>query len=153
MSAGALQMYATGLLFYSLSSVFTRVFHSQKNTKTPVKIAFISFLVNLLFILLLIKNLEHSGIALASSIAAFVNSIMLYFSLGDYRFNLRNNAKAVAKILGANYFLLAAVVAMKMFNIPVLINVFVSALIYFMILWLFKFNYRELFAGRIKYED
>jgi putative peptidoglycan lipid II flippase len=152
MSAGALRMYAAGLLFYSLSSVFTRVFHSQKNTKTPVKIAIVSFLVNFLFILLFVKNLGHYGIALASSVAAFVNAGMLYFSLVDYRFSLRNNAKTIAKILGANYFLLAAMVAMKTFNAPVLINVFVSALVYFMILWLFKFNYRGLFSGKTKHE-
>jgi putative peptidoglycan lipid II flippase len=79
---------AEALLFYSLAiwavggvRVVTVTFYSLQDTKTPVKIAVIGFVVNLLLSLILMGPLKHSGIALAFSIATSLNSILLFYFL------------------------------------------------------------------------
>lgn len=111
-TASALQMYSVGLLFYSFLNVFSRVFHSEKDMKTPVKGAFIGLVVNIAFNLILIKPMGHDGIALASGIAAAVNCVYLYSRLRDYRYDLSRHTGLLIKIviacvlMGAGSFLL-----------------------------------------------
>ncbi|MDR2884811.1 MAG: murein biosynthesis integral membrane protein MurJ, partial [Deferribacteraceae bacterium] len=120
-TAIALQMYSIGLLFYSLASVFTRVFHSEKNTKTPVKIATITFVVNLIFNLILMKPMGHAGIALASTIASVVNTAILYINLKGYKFSFKSNIWLLFKIMLAIYTMSAIMIAGKIMNLHVLI--------------------------------
>jgi putative peptidoglycan lipid II flippase len=78
---------AQALLFYSLGiwsivgvRVTTASFYSMQDTKTPVKIAVVALVANILFSLLLMKPLKHSGLALANSFASMVNfSLLLIF--------------------------------------------------------------------------
>jgi putative peptidoglycan lipid II flippase len=142
-SAIALQMYGVGLVFYSFAGIFTRVFHSDKNTATPVKIAGIAFAVNLVFNIILIKPLGHAGIALASSIAAVVNSALLYFFIKDYRFSIIKHAGKIIKIMVSSYLLIGALVILKMNEVHVLINVAVCCAVYFGALVLLKFGIKD----------
>ncbi|MGR8950400.1 MAG: lipid II flippase MurJ, partial [Gammaproteobacteria bacterium] len=50
-------------------------------TKTPVKVGIVAMIVNLTLNLLLMGPLGHTGLALATSIAAFVNAGLLYLGL------------------------------------------------------------------------
>ncbi|MDR2401673.1 MAG: murein biosynthesis integral membrane protein MurJ [Deferribacteraceae bacterium] len=142
-SAAALQMYGVGLIFYSLAGIFTRVFHSDKDTATPVKVAGISFAVNLVLNLLLMKPLGHAGIALASSVAAMVNAVLLYVFIKDYRFSITKHASKIIKIMISSYLLLGALAVLKMNGVHTLINVAVSAAVYFGALVLLKFGIKE----------
>ena len=55
-------------------------FYALKDTKTPVMVALIAFIVNLGFSLLLMGPLKHGGLALASSISALGNmALLIYF--------------------------------------------------------------------------
>ena len=79
---------AQALLFYSLgiwcivgSRVITVSFYSMQDTKTPVKIAVIALATNVIFSIILMNPLKHSGLALSNSIAAGLNFILLFFFL------------------------------------------------------------------------
>ncbi len=144
-TASALQVYAAGLIFYSLASVFTRVYHSEKNTKTPVKMAAAAFLVNLLLSVLLMKPMGHVGIALASSVAAMVNTFMLYGGIRGYRFNFRAQAPLLFKILVATYIMAGVMIIGKIAHLPVLITIAGCITAYFGMLHLMKVNIRGIF--------
>ncbi|MFZ3208098.1 MAG: murein biosynthesis integral membrane protein MurJ [Geobacteraceae bacterium] len=80
-SGGALFYYATGLSLVAMVRVLAPAFYALKDTKTPVIAAFVAFLLNLLFSLLLMGPLLHCGLALASSLSALCNMAMLLYFL------------------------------------------------------------------------
>ena len=79
---------ADALLFYSIGiwsivgvRVTTATFYALQDTKTPVRIAVIGVVSNLLLSLLLMGTLKHSGLALANSLASIMNFLLLSFFL------------------------------------------------------------------------
>lgn len=72
-----LQVFALGLPFYSLATLATRVFHAQRDTKTPVKVAAISFVLNLTGSLLLMKPYGVLGLAWANLISIVIQCLIL----------------------------------------------------------------------------
>jgi putative peptidoglycan lipid II flippase len=73
MTAAALRAYVLGLPFLSGASLAARAFYSLKDTGTPAKVAAASLGIGLLAALLLLRPMGHAGLALASSLASFVN--------------------------------------------------------------------------------
>ncbi|ONG52959.1 murein biosynthesis integral membrane protein MurJ [Pseudoroseomonas deserti] len=80
-TAEALQAYALGLPAFVLIKAFAPGFFARADTATPVKIGILVVLVNLSLSLTLIQFLAHVGIALATSLAAWVNAGLLAFIL------------------------------------------------------------------------
>lgn len=81
MTADALLFYAMGLWAFSGIKVLVSAFYSLKDTATPVKIAFVAFIVNVCASLLLMGPMAHRGLALAISIASSVNIVILFLVL------------------------------------------------------------------------
>lgn len=81
MTARSLVAYALGLLGFVLIKVLASGFYSRQDTRTPVKIAVIAMITNMLLNLAFILPLQHAGLALATSLAALVNAGLLYRSL------------------------------------------------------------------------
>lgn len=80
-SAQALATFALGLPAYVLIKVLVPGFYARSDTKTPVRIALVAMLVNLGLNLILIWHLAHVGLALSTAISAWVNAILLYWTL------------------------------------------------------------------------
>ena len=76
-SAEALLFYSLGLSFVAMTRVLAPAFYALKDTKTPVITAFIVFVLNLCLSLALMGPLKHGGLALASTISACGNMLML----------------------------------------------------------------------------
>ncbi|MEW6584120.1 MAG: murein biosynthesis integral membrane protein MurJ [Nitrospirota bacterium] len=79
---------AEALLFYSVGiwsivgvRVVTASFYSMQDTKTPVKIAALSLAANVLFSIVFMNPLKHGGLALANSLASWVNFALLFLFL------------------------------------------------------------------------
>lgn len=72
-TAKALMAFALGLPFIAGVRVLTNAFFAVKDSKTPVRIANLSVLVNVVCAGLLLFPLGHNGLALAISIAAVFN--------------------------------------------------------------------------------
>ena len=77
-TASAFFCYAIGLTFLALNQLITKVFYSLHDTKTAVYCSVIAVVCNIVLNLILVRSLEHAGLALATSIAQIINAILLY---------------------------------------------------------------------------
>jgi putative peptidoglycan lipid II flippase len=73
--------YSLGLLGFILVKVLAPAFYARKEMKTPVKIAVVALVSNIILNLILIGPLAHVGLALATSISAMLNAGLLYYFL------------------------------------------------------------------------
>jgi putative peptidoglycan lipid II flippase len=76
-----LVVFALGLPFFSFVNIVLRAFYAQKDTRTPVHAAMISFVVNIVLSVALMKPLETVGLAIASNIAVIVQAVYLQIAL------------------------------------------------------------------------
>jgi len=91
-TAAALAAYAAGLPAFVLVKVLAPAFFARHDTATPVKVAIAAMAANLCLTLILMQFLAHVGIALATTVAGWVNALTLLTLLlrGDYfRFDSR----------------------------------------------------------------
>lgn len=106
----ALFFYAFGLLAYGGIKLMVTAFYAMHDTITPVKTALVAVVINIVFNLLLMYPMKLSGLALATSISAACNFIMLYSTLkkriGD--FGARETIVSFIRVLGASLVMAAA---------------------------------------------
>jgi putative peptidoglycan lipid II flippase len=76
----ALAAFAVGLPAFTLSKIFQPGFYAREDTKTPMYFALAAVAVNIIASLILSRYFSFVGIAMASSIAAWVNAIALLFT-------------------------------------------------------------------------
>jgi len=80
-TSAALSAYALGLPAYVLIKVLAPGFFAREDTRTPVQIAVICLLANIVFVLILIQPLQHVGIALATVLSSWLNACLLGYFL------------------------------------------------------------------------
>ena len=80
-TTSALFFYTFGLFAYAGIKILVSTYYSMGDTKTPVKTASVSLVVNLVLNLILMWPLKVGGLALATSIAATFNFVVLYMIL------------------------------------------------------------------------
>lgn len=76
-----LQAYALGLVPFVLSKVFTTAFFARQDTVTPVKVSVACAILNIVLCLILMSMIGVVGLALATSISAWVQIGVLYYLL------------------------------------------------------------------------
>lgn len=76
-TADALRAFAIGLPFHVLTKIYASVFFANKDTRSPTVYAVISVLSNVVFLILLVPFGKHYCVALSTSCAAAVNSVLL----------------------------------------------------------------------------
>jgi len=76
-TAGSLRAYSIGLLAFMLIKVLAPGYFSRQDTKTPVRIGIQAMAANMVMNLALIVPLQHVGLALATSLSAFMNAGLL----------------------------------------------------------------------------
>lgn len=77
----ALLFYSTGIVAYAGVKVVASAFYSMQDTRTPVRIASIAMVANIVLNLILMRILDVGGLALATAIASFMNLLILLFYL------------------------------------------------------------------------
>jgi putative peptidoglycan lipid II flippase len=77
----ALIAYAVGLPAFSASRIAAQTFYALGDTRTPVWLGFAAVAANVALALALMWPLGHAGLALASSLAAYVNLLGLGWRL------------------------------------------------------------------------
>jgi putative peptidoglycan lipid II flippase len=104
LTAWALLFYTIGLPFFASSKILVPAFYSMQDMRTPVKIAAISMVVNIILNFILLKPLLNGGPAFATSLAGVVNSLMLYSVFVDRHGGIGSRAigGALLKILVAS---------------------------------------------------
>ncbi len=113
----ALFYYALGLWAFSIVRVIIPAFFSLQDSKWPLKAAVITLVVNLFASLVLMQFLKHNGIALANSLAATVNVIILSVVLKKRigTFLDRSFYSSVVKIIISSLVMLAALMIVDFF--------------------------------------
>ncbi len=80
-TASALTAYAFGLPAFVLIKIFTPGFFANGDTKTPVKIAILSIIFNIIISLSLINQLQYLAMAIGTSLASILNASLLCYIL------------------------------------------------------------------------
>ncbi len=100
LTARALLYYALGLPAFAAVKLIVPAFYSTQDTKTPVRVAAYSLVLNLalntLFLLYFFKRFQNGGPALATSLAGYFNFLMLFVI-----FRLRFGRLGTFEILGS----------------------------------------------------
>ena len=73
--------FAIGLPAFTMTKVFQPGFYAREDTATPMRFAIFSVVVNIVLSFVLSHYMGHVGIALATSIAAWVNAAQLGLTL------------------------------------------------------------------------
>ncbi len=133
MTYEALLGYSIGLWAFSGIRILASVFYAFQDTRTPVKIAAVALVANLLFSLLLMGPLKHGGLALALSLAS-----TLQFALLAYALKLRLRTWLLVPIISS---------ALRSILSSVIMAVCVYAL--YDTLWLEKISPSGLYSGGI----
>lgn len=81
MAQQSLSAFAIGIAPFMLVKILASGFYAKQDLRTPVRIAVIAMVTNTALNILLIWPLAHAGIALATSLAAIVNTSCLYYYL------------------------------------------------------------------------
>ena len=76
-SAMSLMAYAAGLPAFMMIKVLAPHYFAHQDAKTPVKIGLIAMTSNMALNLILVWSLDHVGLALATSLSAWVNAALL----------------------------------------------------------------------------
>jgi putative peptidoglycan lipid II flippase len=77
MAQRSLMAYALGLQAFILIKVLAPGFYARQDTRSPVRIGVIAMAANMVFNLILIWPLQHAGLALATSLSAYLNAYLL----------------------------------------------------------------------------
>ncbi len=103
-TAAVLMAFSAGVPAYVLIKVLTPGFYARSDTKTPLRLALWSMLVNLVGNLILIWPLAHIGVGVATAISAWVNVALLWITLrkrGHIEVDSRLRQKAWRIVLAA----------------------------------------------------
>jgi putative peptidoglycan lipid II flippase len=77
----SLMAYSFGLLSFMLVKVLAPGFYSKQDIKTPVKFGIWCMAANMLFNLILVWPFDYVGLAMATSLSALMNALLLYGAL------------------------------------------------------------------------
>ena len=85
----ALRMFSLGLVAFVLVKILTPIFFAYENAKLPLIISFFNLIINTTLSIIFFYHIGFIGIALATSIAAWFNVLVLYIFLSRRKyFNL-----------------------------------------------------------------
>jgi putative peptidoglycan lipid II flippase len=122
MATISLMAYSFGLLGFTLVKVLAPGYFARQNTKTPVRIGIIALVTNMVLNLVIVvpwylsgASGAHAGLAMATSVSAFLNAALLYRGLrkegvltlshGWGRFILRVALACAVMAMLLNYFM------------------------------------------------
>ncbi len=158
MTSRSLIAFSLGLPAFMIIKVLASAFYSRQNVRTPVRIGVIAMLTNTLLNTLLIWQLAHAGLALATTLAAFLNAGLLYYTLRqkDYFQPQKHWRKYLLQLFAANGLLAITLYYFssestqwlnwlwyeRALHLAYLIAM--GAAVYFGSLWLLGFNWRAL---------
>ncbi len=81
MARKSLMAFALGITPFMLVKILAAGFYAKQDMRTPVRIAMLAMFSNMALNAMLIYPLAHAGIALATSLAAILNSSFLFYFL------------------------------------------------------------------------
>ncbi len=148
-----------GLPFFSVVSLTTRAFYALKDTATPVRIATLSFFVNLGGSLLLMHWLGTAGLVIASTAAVVIQCVLLQIllsrrvpeilmsTLAPDLLKIFVGALAMSALVGACWWGWLEGRGLRADLIALVVLIPAGTLLYGAVLWVAKIGGREEFAA------
>lgn len=159
MTSLALVGYAIGMIAYAYRDLISRVFYSYNDTRTPVINASIGVAINVTLDIILSRYYGIVGLALATSISAFITMGMMFVSLRKKvrNFGFKESMVKVAKILVASlamgvsvYFLYNQLAGSIGKNLSIVLAVVCGVGVYSILIYAFKFEEVEKYLALVK---
>ncbi len=103
-TAQVLAWFSLGLPAYILAKIITPIYYANLDTKTPMNITFISLIINIILNITLMIPFGINGLALGSSIAAWINVYLLYIyskQYGDFTITLQTKLFAFKALIAS----------------------------------------------------
>ncbi len=151
-----LVVFAAGLPFFAYVNLMLRAFYAEKDTRTPVRAAVLSFVLNVTLSLALMGPLSTMGLALASNLAVVAQAVYLQRALTRRRGQLgvATMIPSVLKIAGGSLVMgavlwgglsLVAVSAASVWAdvVRLAVAVPVGVVIYAAVVWMLRLEGRE----------
>lgn len=159
LTSSALLFYSIGMLGIGLREILSRAFYSMQDTKIPVRNAAIGMILDIILNVILSRYLGIGGLALATSIAATITTVMLFISLRKKigPFGIKHISISFLKILIAS--LIMGVLSVLSFNslkvvlstnISLLLAIIIGVVSYFVIIYFMKIKDVDLVVDAIK---
>ena len=165
MASISLLVYSSGLIGFILVKVLAPGYFARQDTKTPVKVGliamFANMVMNVIFVVPMLKlgwSAPHAGLALATSLSAFINAGLLFLGLrkaGVYSPQLGWMKLLVQTILAVSVmgaviyaasgelsFWIAATASQRILQLSWIIPL--GAISYFSVLWLTGVRFSQL---------
>ncbi len=164
MAGKSLMTYAISIPAFFIIRILAPVYFARQNTKTPMYFSLIAIGVNILLQFILVKYYQHAGLALSSSIAAWVNALLL--AIGLVVMNIHHFrgmfARRILALVPANAVLIMLLLWIQSFDhfwfmgafilkLPImLIAILVTVILYFGVLHLSGFSLSRLKGPLVK---
>jgi putative peptidoglycan lipid II flippase len=130
-TASALIVYAAGLPAFVLVKVLAPAFFARHDTKTPVKIAVMAMITNLVLTVVLMQFLAHVGIAIALSASGWLQALTLLGLLmrrGHFHLDARTRAN-LPRIVAATIVMAAILLGLRWVLEPALAGAMIVRLV------------------------
>ncbi|MCW5588725.1 MAG: murein biosynthesis integral membrane protein MurJ [Legionellales bacterium] len=164
MASQSLQAFSLGIPAFMLIKILASGFYARQDIKTPVKIGVIALITNTLLNLILIFPLAHAGLALATSLAAWLNAGCLGYLLikRNIFFWQSGIKKFLLRILFANLILVITLKSLQphiqhWLTWPawyraahLVLFLFLAIVSYITALWLSGFKLQELLQNKVE---
>ena len=160
MTSSAFVYYSIGMIAFGLRDILNKVFYSLQDTKTPMINGAFAMVINIILNFILVKFMNHNGLALATSISSILCTIMLFSSLnkkiGDLGMKkiFKNLLKSIiaAFIMGYLTFNLYNILgyAIQIEIVRLIISVMIGAMIYILLLLILKNDELNIFINTVK---
>tara|TARA_X000000950_G_scaffold156326_2_gene191698 strand:+ start:7676 stop:9343 length:1668 start_codon:yes stop_codon:yes gene_type:complete len=175
MATLSMRAYASGLVAFMLIKILAPGFFARQDMRTPVRIGIFAMVMNMVFNLIFLSALHfywqigHVGLALATSLSAYINAGLLYVELKKQ--GIYVSAGAVGRLIKPLAFALTMMTAILIFLtiyfgvhdsvgwedidglsriLRLIVICGVACAVYLVALWVFGVRYADLIGPRMK---
>jgi putative peptidoglycan lipid II flippase len=149
-TSSALLAFSFGIPAFSMNKLLTSMFYAQSDTKTPMKISIFTICINIMMASMFASIWRHVGIAMASSVAGWINLCCLSLILWNRNkriFSPMVLMKEISKIVVASIMLLVFLhytfimcesLGILVNAITILLIIFASVIFYFCVTYILR---------------
>tara|TARA_E500000075_G_C6993493_1_gene324956 strand:- start:923 stop:2458 length:1536 start_codon:yes stop_codon:yes gene_type:complete len=114
----ALMIFAAGLPAFISIKIFQTLFFARENTKKPLEYAIYSMILNALISIILFRNIGYMGIAIGTSISAWINlALLINESIKQKIYFVKKSALIqLLKIVVASFLMIILLYGLKNFT-------------------------------------
>ncbi len=146
-TAAALRIISISLPAFAIIKLFNSSFYARGDTKTTVKVAGIALVLNIIIAISLVHKFNYLAASLASTISSWFTAIALIFISNKqryYKFNKILYYDLLAQCIFSVSILIIMINALRIFNIPLLLNLLLEGSCYTILWFTYKIIHKKI---------